>query len=116
MLFMLLVKASHNSENAQLPSPELMAAMDQYNDQLETAGVKIMAKVLHPTRQAFRFRFTKEGQPAEIIQGPFTPSTEQVAGFFLLELSSLEEAYQWALKAPDLQGFGEGEIELRQVY
>ena len=113
---MLLIKSSHNSENRQLPNPKLMAAMDQYNDQLEAAGVKIMAKGLHPTRQAYRFRFTKEGQPPEIIQGPFTPPTEQVAGFFLLELSSLEEAYQWALQAPDSQGFGEGEIELRQVY
>jgi hypothetical protein len=116
MLFIILVKASKNSEGANLPSPVLMQAMDQYNDQLDAAGIKIMAKGLHPSREGFRLSFPKAGEKPILTNGPFDHVNELIAGFFLIEVASKEEAITWFKKAPDPQGNGEGQLELRQVY
>lgn len=116
MLYMLIVKASKNSESANLPNPRLMEAMDRYNEALIEAGVRVMAKGLHPTREALRLSFPVEGGSPVVTQGPFADPSSLVAGFFLLEVESREEAIAWAMRCPDPQGYGEGQIELRQVY
>ena len=116
MLFMLLVKSSRNAEGKRLPNPHLMKLMDDYNDALEAAGVRVMAKGLHPSSEGIRYVFTKEGQPAEKQQGPFLPVQDVIAGFFLFNVKTKEEAFYWAERAPDPQGNGEGAYELREVY
>ncbi len=116
MLFMLIVKASKNSEAGNLPSPELMEAMDKYNEELAKAGVRVMAKGLHPSSNGIRISFPHPGKDAVVTEGPFTESQDIIAGFILIEVKSREEAIEWAMRMPDPQGFGEGQIELRQVF
>jgi hypothetical protein len=116
MLFMMIVKASKNSEAGNLPSPELMEAMTKYNEELVKAGVRVMAKGLHPSSNGIRLSYPEpEGKPV-VTEGPFTDSNDLVAGFFLLDVKSREEAIEWAKRMPDPQGHGEGQIELRQVF
>lgn len=116
MLYMIIVKASNNSEGANLPNKELMLKMDQYNDELIEAGIRVMAKGLHPSTEGYRLTFSKEDKEPVLTSGPFLPTKDVVAGFFLIEVSSKEEAMKWFLKVPDPQGNGEGLVELRQVY
>jgi hypothetical protein len=116
MLFLLLVKASNHSEKANLPNPKLMKLMDEYNDNLINAGVRVMAKGLHPSSEGMRIIFDKPDQKPIVQHGPFVPVQDVIAGFFLLEVKTKEEAIYWANQAPDPQGNGEGAYELRQVY
>lgn len=116
MLFMLIVKASTNSENESVPRPDLEAAMDQYNVDLVEAGVRIMAKGLHPSSNGLRLSFPVHNGKPVVTEGPFPDPQSLVAGFILIEVSSKEEAIKWAMKMPDPQGNGEGQIELRQVF
>ena len=116
MLFMLIVKASNNSEKGNLPSSELMEAMDKYNEELLQAGVRVMAKGLHPSSNGLRISFPVPGEKPVVTDGPFTETNELVAGFILIEVESKEEAIEWAMRMPDPQGHGEGQIELRQVF
>ena len=113
---MLIVKASKNSEASNLPSPELMEAMDKYNEELVKAGVRVMAKGLHPSSNGMRISFPHTGERPIVTEGPFTQSQELIAGFILIDVNSREEAIQWAMRMPDPQGHGEGQIELRQVF
>ncbi|MDW0117725.1 YciI family protein [Sporosarcina thermotolerans] len=114
MLFMMIVKASKNSEAGNLPSPELREAMTRYNEELVKAGVRIMAKGLHPSSNGIRLSYPKEGGTPVVTDGPF--SDDLVAGFILIDVKSREEAIEWAMRMPDPQGFGDGQIELRQVF
>lgn len=114
MLFMLIVKASKNSEAGNLPSPELMEAMDQYNEDLVKAGVRVMAKGLHPSSNGIRLAFP--GEKPVVTDGPFKETKELIAGFILIDVKSREEAIEWAMRMPDPQGHGEGQVELRQVF
>jgi hypothetical protein len=116
MLFMLIVKASNNSEAGNLPSPDLMEAMDKYNEELINAGVRVMAKGLHPSSNGIRLSFPKSGEKPVVTYGPFTETKELIAGFILIDVKSREEAIEWAKRMPDPQGLGEGQIELRQVF
>ena len=116
MLFMLVVKASKNSEANQLPSPELMEAMTRYNEELVKAGVRVMAKGLHSSSNGIRISFPKQGEEPIVTEGPFTATQELIAGFILIDVNSREEAIEWAMRMPDPQGHGEGQIELRQVF
>lgn len=116
MLFMLIVKASRNSELGNLPSADLRKAMDDYNEALLEAGVRVMAKGLHPSSNAIRISFKKEGEEPIVDEGPFEYSSDIVAGFILIDVESKEEALKWAMKMPDPQGLGEGQIELREAY
>lgn len=116
MLFMLIVKASKNSETGNRPNPELNQAMDRFNEELIKADVRVMAKGLHPSSNGMRISFTKPGEKPVITDGPFTETKELIAGFILIDVASKEEAVEWAMKMPDPQGYGEGQIELRQVY
>ncbi|MEH7387713.1 YciI family protein [Bacillus sp. JJ1521] len=116
MLFMLIVKASKNSEAGKLPSSELMEAMDKYNEELIKAGVRVMAKGLHPSSNGIRLSFSKPGEKPIVTDGPFMETNELIAGFILIDVNSREEAIEWAMRMPDPQGHGEGQIELRQVF
>ncbi len=116
MLFMLIVKASRNSEGANLPNPELREAMTKYNEQLVQAGVRVMAKGLHPSSNGIRISYPKPGEEPVVTHGPFTESKELIAGFILIDVKSKEKAIEWAMRMPDPQGHGEGQIELRQVH
>ncbi|WP_298473138.1 YciI family protein, partial [uncultured Psychrobacillus sp.] len=114
--FMLIVKASRNSEAGNLPSPELMEAMTKFNEDLVKAGVRVMAKGLHPSSNGIRLSFPIPGEKPVVSEGPFTESQDLIAGFILIEVESKEEAVEWAMQMPDPQGYGEGQIELRQVF
>ena len=114
MLFMLLIKTSRLAEKNP-PRIDLRKKMDDYNDALDAAGVKVMAKGLYPDSEAYKLTFPIDGEPGLLLQGPFKKDVNQLAGFFLLELPSIEVALEWLKKAPDPQGYGEGEIELRQI-
>ncbi|NME05430.1 YciI family protein [Psychrobacillus sp. BL-248-WT-3] len=116
MLFMLIVKASKNSEAGNLPSPELMEAMTKFNEDLVKAGVRVMAKGLHPSSNGIRLSFPIPGEKPVVSEGPFTETQDLIAGFILIEVESKEEAVEWAMQMPDPQGYGEGQIELRQVF
>lgn len=116
MLFMMVVKASKNSEAGNLPSSELMEAMDKYNEELVRAGVRVMAKGLHPSSNGIRISYLKQGEEPVITYGPFAETKELIAGFILIDVKSREEAMEWAMRMPDPQGNGEGQIELRQVF
>ena len=116
MLFMLIVKASKNSEAGNRPSEALMEAMSQHNADLIKEGVRIMAKGLHPSSNGMRISFPVPGGEPVVSHGPFGEFEDIVAGFILIEVNSREEAVQWAMKMPDPQGYGEGQIELRQVF
>lgn len=116
MLFMLIVKASTNSEAGNLPSSELMEAMTVFNQDLVKAGIRVMAKGLHPSTKGLRIAYPTPGDKPVITEGPFDSVGELIAGFILIDVESWEEAKAWALRMPDPQGYGEGQIELRQVY
>lgn len=115
MLFMIIVKASKNSEAGNLPSLELREAMTQYNQELVNAGVRIMAKGLYPSSEGIRISYPIEGGEPIVTDGPFSETNELIAGFILIDVKSKEEAIDWAMRMPDPQGFGEGQIELRQI-
>lgn len=116
MLYIMFVKASRNSEGSQRPHPTLMKQMDDYNDALEKAGVKVMAKGLKPSSFGVRYLFKDAASSPVKIRGPFLPISSVIAGFFLLDVASQEEAEYWASRCPDPQGNGEGEIELRPLF
>jgi len=116
MLFMLIIKASKSSEAGNLPSPKLMEAMTKYNEELVKAGVRVMAKGLHPSSNGIRLSFSKPGEMPVVTEGTFTETNELIAGFILIDVATREEAIQWAMRMPDPQGHEEGQIELRQVF
>ncbi|MCQ1530529.1 YciI family protein [Lutispora saccharofermentans] len=116
MLFMLVVKASNNSEAGNLPSAELIEAMTKYNQVLVKAGVRVMAKELHPSSNRIRISFPNSGQKPVVTEGSFTETKELIAGFILIDVKSRGEAIEWAMRMPDPQGYVEGQIELCQVF
>lgn len=116
MLFILIVKASKNSEQGNLPPKELMEAMSKYNEALVDAGVRVMAKGIQPSSNGLRISYPVPGKEPVVTQGPFEMTEELVAGFILIDVDSKEDAIEWAMKMPDPQGYGEGQIELRQLY
>jgi len=111
MRFMIIVKADKNSEAGVMPPKELFTAMGKFNEEMVNAGVMLAGEGLHPSSKGARIKFTG-GQPV-VTDGPFAETKELVAGFWLIEAKSREEALNWAKRAP----FGPGaEIELRQVF
>ncbi|MGC3997997.1 MAG: YciI family protein [Anaeromyxobacter sp.] len=113
MRVMVIVKASIESEAGQMPKTELMAAMGQYNEELVRAGVMLAGEGLHPTSRGKRVRFS--GRQRTVIDGPFTSTqtSDRVAGFWLWQVQSMEDAVDWLKRAP----FDDGvEVELRQVF
>lgn len=116
MRFMMIAKATTDSENGVLPSSELFDAMARYNEELARAGVLVAAEGLHPSAGAIRISYPEPGGKPKVTDGPFTEAKELIAGFTLIEVKSREEAIEWAMRMPDPHGFGQGQIELRQVF
>ncbi|WKA57038.1 YciI family protein [Planococcus shenhongbingii] len=116
MQFMLIVKASTNTEVGNSQSPELIEAMSKYNEELLKAGVRVMAKGLHPSSNGMRISYSKPGEKPVVTNGPFSETKELIAGFILIDVKSREEAVEWAMRMPDPMGNGEGQIELRQLH
>jgi hypothetical protein len=110
MRFMVIVKASRDSEAGVMPSTELLAAMGKFNEEMVRAGVMQAGEGLHPTTKGARVRYGG-GQPS-VSRGPFGLSNDLVCGFWLIETNSLDEAIDWMKRAP----FEDGEIEIRQVF
>ena len=111
MRFMVIVKADKDSEAGKLPSPEVFEAMGKYNEELVKAGVMLAGEGLHPSSKGARVRF--EGKKRTVIDGPFAETKELIAGFWLWQVKSKDEALEWLKRAPFDGGT---EIELRQVY
>jgi len=112
MKFMVIVKATRESENGAQPSAELLEAMTRYNEQLVKAGVLLAGEGLLPSSRGARVRFS--GKDRTVTDGPFTETKELVAGFWLFQCRSLEEAIEWVKRCPNPHD-EESEIEIRQV-
>jgi len=110
MRFMLIVRADRHTEGGVLPTREMLAAMGAYNEELVRAGVLLAGEGLHPSARGARVRF--DGGRRTVVDGPFAETKELIAGFWLIQVKSLEEAVEWVKRAP-LQ---ESEIEIRQVH
>jgi hypothetical protein len=111
MRFMVIVKANRDSEAGVLPDQKILAAMGNFNEELVKAGVMLAGEGLQPTSKGARVRF--EGpKKRTVIDGPFAETKELVAGFWLWQVKSKEEAIEWLKRAP----FEEGEVEIRQVF
>ena len=111
MRFMVIVKADKNSEAGVMPSRELLTAMGKFNEELVKAGVMLAGEGLHPTSKGKRVRFS--GGKHTVIDGPFTESKELIAGFWLWQVRSMEEAVEWLKRSPFDGG---AELEIRQVF
>ncbi len=111
MRFMVIVKASKESEAGVLPSPEILTEMGKFNEQLVKAGVLLAAEGLHPTSRGARVKFS--GKQRTVTDGPFTEAKELIAGFWLWQVKSKQEAIEWLKRAPFDGGT---EVEIRQVF
>ena len=114
MRFMVIVKASPDSEAGVLPSTELLAEMGRYNEELVKAGVMLAGEGLHPSSKGARIRFS--GDKRTVIDGPFAETKELVAGFWLFQVKSKEECIEWVKRCPNPMPGTEAEIEIRQVH
>jgi hypothetical protein len=114
MRFMVLVKADNNSEAGVLPDEKLLAEMGKYNEELVKAGVLLAAEGLHPSSKGARVRFS--GSTRTVIDGPFAETKELVAGFWLIQVKSREEAIEWLKRSPNPFPGTKSEIEIRQVF
>ena len=111
MRFMVIVKADQNSEAGVMPDQRILTEMGKFNEELVKAGVMLAAEALHPTSKGARVRFS--GKNRTVIDGPFTESKELIAGFWLWQVRSKEEAIAWLKRAPFDGGT---EVEIRQVF
>jgi hypothetical protein len=111
--FMVMVKATKDSEDGVMPSEEMLAAMGKYNEELVKAGVMLAGEGLHPSSKGARVRFS--GDDRSVIDGPFAETKELVAGYWLFQTKSLEEAIEWVKRCPNPM-LEESEIEIRQVF
>ncbi len=111
MKFMILVKASADSEAGVMPSEQLLTQMMAYNEQLVKAGVMEAGEGLHPSSRGARVKFS--GADRAVTHGPFAATKELVAGFWIFNVGSLQEAIDWIKKAPMLDG---DELEIRQIF
>ena len=113
MKVMVLVKATADSEAGVMPSPELLEAMGKFNEELVDAGVMLAGEGLKPTSQAVRIGF--DGPSRRVIDGPFAETRELVAGFWLWQVRSLDEAIEWAKRCPNPMP-GPSELEIRPIF
>ena len=111
--FMVMVKATKESEAGEMPSEELLAAMSKYNEELVKAGVMLEGEGLHPSSKGARVHFS--GTERSVIDGPFAESKELVAGYWLWQCKSLDEAIEWVKRCPNPMD-EESDIEIRQVF
>jgi hypothetical protein len=113
MRFMVIVKANEESEAGALPDKKLLADMGKYNEELAKGGILLAAEGLRPSSKGARVRFS--GTNRTVIDGPFAETKELIAGFWLFQVKSLDEAIEWVKRAPNPFLTGESEIEIRQV-
>lgn len=113
MKFMIIVKATADSEAGNLPSEELLTAMGKYNEELVNAGVMLAGEGLQPSSKGARVRFS--GASRSVVDGPFADTKELIAGFWLFQVKSKEEAIEWVKRCPNPM-IVDSEIEIRQLY
>jgi hypothetical protein len=113
MRFMVMVKANKDSEAGVMPEEKLLAEMGKFNEELVKAGIMLAGEGLHPSSKGARVRFS--GDKRTVIDGPFAETKELVAGFWIWQVKSREEAIEWVKRCPNPTG-GESEIEIRQIF
>ena len=114
MRVMVIIKATPNSEAGVMPGEKLLAEMGQFNEELVKAGVMVAGEGLHPSRKGKRVRFGNGRKT--VIDGPFTETKELIAGFWLWQVKSMDEAIDWVRRCPDPMSGEESEIEIRPVF
>jgi hypothetical protein len=114
MRFVAMVKATQASENGVMPSEQELAEMGKFNEELARAGVMLAGEGLHPSSRGARVKFS--GKKRTVVDGPFAETKELVAGFWILQCKSKEEAIEWIKRCPNPFPEGESEIEIRQVF
>src|SRR5687768_15858729 len=116
MRFMMIVKASKDSEAGKMPSEALLAAMGKYNEELVKAGVLLDGTGLQASSKGARIQFSRDGKRT-VVDGPFTETKELIAGYWIIRVKSKQEAIDWAKRAPNPHGEGgETNIEIRQLF
>ena len=110
---MILVKATRESEAGEMPSEQMLTEMGKFNEELVKAGVLLAGEGLHPSSKGARVRFS--GDQRTVIDGPFAETKELIAGYWLFQVKSKEEAIEWIKRCPN-PGLGDSEIEIRQVF
>ncbi|KVC86042.1 YciI family protein [Burkholderia ubonensis] len=113
MRVMVIVKATNESEAGEMPDTELLAAMGRYNEELVKAGVMLAGEGLHPSSRGKRVRFSGPGR--SVIDGPFAETKELIAGFWMWQVKSMDEAVEWVKRCPNPMK-GDSEIEIRPVF
>ncbi|MGX1174513.1 YciI family protein [Pseudomonas sp. R151218B TE3479] len=113
MRFMVIVKASPESEAGEMPGEELLAAMGAYNEELVKAGVMLAGEGLHPSAEGVRVQFS--GKNRTVVDGPFAETKELIAGFWIFKVQSLQEAIDWVKRCPNPM-VSDSEIEIRQIF
>ncbi len=113
MRFMIIIKATEDSEAGVMPTEEQLNEMGQFNAELVKAGVLLAGEGLHPSTKGARVKFS--GKKRTVVDGPFTETKELVAGFWLLDVKSKEEAIEWVKRLPNWDD-AESEVEIRQVF
>jgi hypothetical protein len=108
---MVIIKATKESEEGALPDPQFMADMGKYNEELIKAGIVLAMDGLHPSSKGARVKFS--GKSCTVIDGPFTETKELIAGFWIFQVKSLEEAIEWVKRSPRT---GDSEVEIRQIF
>jgi hypothetical protein len=113
MRVMVIVKATPESEAGQMPSTEMLAAMGSYNEELVKAGIMLAGDGLHPTSKAKRVHFS--GKNRTVIDGPFTETKELIAGFWIWQVKSIDEAVEWVKRCPNPM-MSESDIDIRPIF
>ena len=113
MRFMVIIKADKDSEAGVMPSEQLLAEMGKFNEELVNAGVMLAGDGLHPSSKGARVRFS--GDKRTVIDGPFTETKELIAGYWIWQVKSKEEAIEWVKRCPNPMS-GESEVEIRQLF
>ena len=114
MRVMVLIKADKDTEAGVLPSEQMLVEMGKYNEALVKAGIMLAGEGLHPSSKGARVRFS--GGKLTVIDGPFTEAKELIAGFWLWQVKSIDEAIEWVKRIPNPDGVEEAEIEIRPVF
>jgi hypothetical protein len=113
MRFLILIKANEESEAGVMPSEELLTEMGKFNEELVNAGIMLAGEGLHPSSKGARVRFS--GGKTTVVDGPFAEVKELIAGYWLWQVRSKEEAIEWVKRIPNPEG-RDGEVEIRQVF
>ncbi|MCQ4301794.1 YciI family protein [Pseudomonas songnenensis] len=113
MRFMVMIKATPQTEAGEMPSEDVLRAMGRYNEELANAGVLLGGEGLHPSDKGARVRFS--GGQCSVTDGPFAETRELIAGYWLFQTASLQETIDWIKRCPQ-QAIGDAEIEIRQIF